>query len=65
LFEFGLELGGIRTAGLQDFPDFGGIHDGEQQVLDGHEFMPRLPRTGKRIIQAKFEFLTKHWLRLF
>jgi hypothetical protein len=29
-------------------------------MLDGHKFMPRFPRTGKRIIQAKFEFLTKH-----
>ena len=65
LFEFGLQLGGIRTARFQDFPDFGGIHDGEQQVLDGHEFMPCFPRTGKRIIQAKFEFLTKHRLCLF
>ncbi len=58
LLQFGLELGGIGAAGLQDLPDLGGIHDGEQQVLDGHEFMPRLARTGKRIVQAKFEFLT-------
>jgi hypothetical protein len=58
LFEFGLEFCGVPTAGLQNFPDFGGIHDREQQMLDGHEFMPRLTRTGKRIVQAKFEFLT-------
>ncbi len=58
LLQLGLELCGISAAGLQDLPDFGGIHDGEQQMLDGHEFMPRLARTGKRIIQAKFEFLT-------
>jgi len=37
----------------------------EQQMLDGHELMPCFPRTGERIIQAKFEFLTKHRLCLF
>jgi hypothetical protein len=55
----------VRTAGLQDLPDLRRIDDREQQMLDGHEFVPRLARAGKRIIQAKFEFLTKHWLRLF
>jgi hypothetical protein len=58
LFEFGFELGGVRAARLQDFPHLGGIYDREQQVLHGHKFMPRLARTGKRIIQAKFQFLT-------
>ena len=58
LLQFGLEFGGVCAAGLQDLPDFWGIHDREQQVLDGHEFMPRLTRTGERVIQAKFEFLT-------
>ncbi len=65
LLELGLELRGIGAAGLQDLADLGGIHDGEQQMLDGHEFVARLARAGKRIVQAKFEFLTKHWLRLF
>ena len=37
---------------------FGRIDDREQQMLDGHEFMPRLARTGEGIVQAKFEFLT-------
>ena len=58
LLQFGLELGGVRAAGLQYFPDLGSIHDREQQMLDGHEFMPRLARAGKRIVQAKFQFLT-------
>ena len=58
LFQFGLELGGICTTRLQDLPDFGRIHDREQQMLDGHEFMPRLARAGKRIVQTKFQFLT-------
>ncbi len=58
LLQLGLELCGVRAAGLQDLPDLGGIHDREQQMLDGHEFMPCLARTGKRIVQAKFEFLT-------
>ena len=58
LLQFGLELGGVRTAGLQDLPDFGGIHDREQQVLHGHEFVPGVARAGERIIQTKFKFLT-------
>ena len=65
LLQFGLELRGVGTARLEDFPHLRGIDDGEQQVLDGHEFVPRLTRAGKGIIQAKFEFLTKHGLRLF
>jgi hypothetical protein len=58
LLEFGLELGSIRPAGLQDLPHFRGIDYREQQVLHGHEFVARLARRGKRIVQAKFEFLT-------
>jgi hypothetical protein len=65
LFQFRLELGRVRAAGLQDLPDLGGIHDGEQQMLHRHEFMPCFPGPGKGIIQAKFEFLTKHRLCLF
>ena len=65
LLELGLELGGVRPAGLQDLPDFRGIDDREQQVLHRHEFVARLARAGKGIVQAKLEFLTKHWLRLF
>ncbi len=34
-------------------------------MLYRHEFMARLARAGERIVQTKFEFLTKHWLRLF
>jgi hypothetical protein len=65
LFELGLELRGIGPAGLQDLAHLGGIHDGEQQVFHGHEFVARLPGPGKSIVQAKLEFLTKHCLRLF
>jgi hypothetical protein len=65
LFQFGLEFGRVGAAGLQDLPHLRGVHDREQQVLDGHEFMPCLPGAGERIIQAKFEFLTKHGLCLF
>jgi hypothetical protein len=65
LLELGLELGGVGTAGLQDLPDLRRIHDREQQMFHRHEFMARLARTGKCIVQTKFEFLTEHWLRLF
>jgi hypothetical protein len=58
LLQLGLQLCGVRAARLQDLSDFRGIHYGEQQVLDGHEFMPRFARAGKRIVQAKFKFLT-------
>ena len=65
LFQFGLEFAGVGTARLQDFPHFRGIQDREQQMLDGHEFVPCFTSTGKGIIQAKFQFLTKHGLSLF
>ncbi len=65
LLQLGLELGGVGPARLQDLAHLRGIHDGEQQMFHGHEFVTRLARGGKRIVQAKFEFLTKHWLRLF
>ncbi len=65
LLELRLELGGIRPAGLQDLANLRGVHDREQQVLHRHEFMARLARAGESIVQAKLEFLTKHWLRLF
>jgi hypothetical protein len=39
LLQFGLQLGGIRAAGLQDLADLRRVDDREQQVLDGHEFM--------------------------
>ena len=53
LLEFRFQFGGVRAAGFQDLPDLGCVHDGEQQMLHRHEFMPRLARTGKRIVQAK------------
>jgi len=65
LLELGLELGRIGPAGLQDLAHLGRIHDGEQQMLHRHEFVARLARGRKGIVQTKFEFLTKHWLRLF
>ena len=65
LLQFGLELAGIRTAGLQDLADLRRIHDRQQQMLDGHEFVACLARTGECVIQAEFEFLTKHRLCLF
>ena len=43
---------------LQDFAHLRRVDDGEQQVLDRHEFVPRLACAGERIVQAKFEFLT-------
>ena len=65
LLQLRLELGGIRAARFQDLPDFRGVDDGEQQMLHRHEFVARLARAGEGIVQAKLEFLTKHWLRLF
>ena len=54
----------VGAAGTQDFPDLGGIHDREQQVLDRHEFMPRLARAGKAR-SGKIQVLDLALLRLF
>ena len=58
LLQLGLELGGVGAAGLQDLADLRGVDDGEQQMLHRHEFVARLARAGKGIVQAKLEFLT-------
>ncbi len=45
LLELGLELGGVGAAGLEDLPHLRRVHDGEQQMLDRHEFMSCLACT--------------------
>jgi hypothetical protein len=58
LLELGLELVGVRAAGLQNLSDFGSVHDGQQQVLDRHEFVAGFASARECVIQTKFKFLT-------
>ena len=61
LLELLSEPCGIGTAGTEDLADLGSVDDGEQQVLDRHELVPRLARRLERLIQADFEFAAQHF----
>ena len=60
LLEFLAEPRRVGAAGAQDLADLGGVDDGEQQVLDRHELVPRLARRLERLVQADFEFAAQH-----
>jgi hypothetical protein len=55
-----LELRKIRAAGTQDFPNLGGIEDGEQKMLNREVFMTSLPRLVKGVVEAIFKLVGKH-----
>ena len=57
LVERVLELVDVRAAGPQDLAHLRGIEDGQQQVLDRQEFVTRVTRLGKGVVQAEFELL--------
>ena len=63
VLEFLAQAGGVRAAGAQDLPDLGGVDDGEQQVLDRHEFMPGFPGALEGLVQADLEFTAQHGVR--
>jgi hypothetical protein len=46
----------IRAAGSEDFPDFRRVHDREQQVLHGHELVPRFAGRLESLVETDFEF---------
>ena len=50
------QAGDVGAAGAQDLAHLGRVHDGEQQVLDRHEFVARLARRLERFVQTDFEF---------
>ncbi len=54
---------GVGPARAQDLADLGGIDDGEQQVLDRHEFMPGFPGALEGLVQADLEFAAQHGFR--
>jgi len=57
----------VGRAGTQHLGGAGVVEQGEQQVLDGDEFVPLLPGFHKSHVQADFKFLGNHghvlWLR--
>jgi hypothetical protein len=57
LVECVLEAVQVRAAGAQDLAHLGGVENGQQQVLDREKFMAGFARSGKRLIQTKFELL--------
>ena len=53
----------VGPARAQDFTDLGGVDDGQQQVLDRHEFMPGFPGALEGLVQADLEFAAQHGFR--
>ena len=60
LLELLAQARGVGTAGAQDLADLRGIDDGEQQVLDRHEFVTRLTGALEGLVQADLEFTAQH-----
>jgi hypothetical protein len=50
----------VGGAGTQHLGGAGVVQQGEQQVLDGDEFVPLLPGLDKGHVQADFKFLGNH-----
>jgi hypothetical protein len=52
--------GQVGPAGLQDVDRRRHVEQGEQQVLDGHEFVALVPRAAERLVETEFQFAAKH-----
>jgi len=63
LGEFLAQAGRIGSAGAQDLAHFRRVDDGEQQVLDRHEFVACLPGRLESVVQADLEFAAQHGFR--
>ncbi len=55
--------GRVRAAGAQDLAHLGRVDDGEQQVLDRHEFMAGFAGTLEGLVEADLEFAAQHGFR--
>ena len=53
-----LELGEVRAAGSQHLAHLRGVEDREQQMLDRQEFVARLARLVKGIVEQNSSSLT-------
>ena len=58
--ELASQLTNVRVTRLENFVYARNIEQGQQQVLDGHEFMTSFPRILECFIQTKFEFTRQH-----